>query len=134
MTTSGFAEYNADELEHLVEKGGDSFYFKPSQITNVVTAVSIQVPRITSDFLLVRWPHWSTIILYQISNKININFEKNVVSSLCLTQTELVSYSCSRCQDISKVSRPTSRSRQAELIGFCYSHSSCRPPLQFLRC
>ena len=40
-------------------KGGDFFYFKPSQTTNVVTAVSIQVPRITSDFLLVRWPHWS---------------------------------------------------------------------------
>ena len=33
-------------------KGGDSFYFKPSQTTNVVTAVSIQVPRITSDFFI----------------------------------------------------------------------------------
>ena len=42
-------------------KDGDSFYIKLSQTTvhNVVTAVSIQVPRITSDFLLVQWPHWS---------------------------------------------------------------------------
>ena len=44
-------------------KDGDSFHFKPSQTHNVVTAVSIQVPKITSDFLLVRWPHWSNSLV-----------------------------------------------------------------------
>ena len=50
---------------------------------------------------------------------------------MCLTQTELVSYSCSRCQDISQVSHPTFKPRQAGLIGFCYSHSICRPHSNF---
>ena len=63
-------------------KGGDSFYFKPSQTTNVVTAVSIQVPRITSDFLLVRWPHWSNglVVWNTITRRLpkcNNNFVSN---------------------------------------------------------
>ena len=40
-------------------KDGDYFILNLVKLHNVVTAVSIQVPRITSDFLLVRWPHWS---------------------------------------------------------------------------